>query len=336
LQTADPNKRLPFRIDYEFSYKEQAFSMTIEGVDEKNIAFKSPYLEDLLKEWNEYLKKKGIFTPENVTPDGFSEEKRVLYSELLKKFGNHFPIATTFIPASRAALAFSSSYLDDYLKGYKEVNDLLPQFKSRNQEIIKTILKADIKIEDGSLFLESDDGRQVPIAKASSGQQEIVSVLMLLDKLGNFVYTYGNEQSLFIEEPEAHLFPLEQKQTIELIVEMFNLLKGNGSPVRFFITTHSPYILNALDNMLKKGILLEKYKEQGDRINKAVSIPPLYADEISAYFLDGKGKWDNMLDRDKKYLKADEIAKISNDIDKISADLSELKNELSGEKEEKD
>jgi hypothetical protein len=333
---SEPNKRQPFRIDYEFSYKEQVFGMTIEGIDENVICFKSIYLENLLKEWNEYLQKKGIFDPEKVTPDGFSEGKRSLYSELLQKFGGHFTIATTFIPASRAALAFSSSHTDHHLDSFREKVDILPQFVSRNLEMIKTILKASIIIQGGFLYLDSDDGRRVPIANASSGQQEIVYVLMLLDKLGNFGYTYGNEQSLFIEEPEAHLFPLEQKQTIELIVEMFNLLKGNGSPVRFFITTHSPYILNALNNMLEKGMLLEKYKEQEDRINKTVDIPPLYADEVSAFFLDGKGRWDNMMDRDEKYLNTDKIAKISYDIDKVSTDLSELKNELYSEKEERD
>jgi predicted ATPase len=335
-QTSNSKRRPPFRIDYEFSYKEQTFSMTIKGKDEKDISFESLYLENLLKEWNEYLQKKGIFNLGKVTSDGFSKEKNSLHSDLRQKFGGHFPIATTFIPASRAALAFGSSHTDPYLKSYKDLVDILPQFKGSNQEMIKPILKARIKIKNSFFFLESDDGIKIPVANASSGQQEIISVLMLLDKLENFHYTYGNEQSLFIEEPEAHLFPLEQKQTIELIVEMFNLFKGNGSPVRFFITTHSPYILNALNNMLEKGMLLQKYKEQEDRINKTVDIPPLYANEISAYFLDGKGRWDNMLDRDEKYLNTDKIAKISYDIDKVSTDLSELKNELYSEKEERD
>jgi hypothetical protein len=88
--------------------------------------------------------------------------------------------------------------------------------------------------------------------------------------------------------------------------------------------------------MLEKGKKKEKYKEQEDRINKTVDIPPLYADEISAYFLDGKGRWDDMLDSDEKYLNTDKIAKISYDIDKVSTDLSELKNELYSEKEERD
>ena len=77
-------------------------------------------------------------------------------------------------------------------------------------------------------------------------------VLMLLDRLGRFRYSYGDDQSLFIEEPSAHLFPLEQKLTIELIVRLFRDLKEAGQRVRVFITTHSPYVLNSINNILIK------------------------------------------------------------------------------------
>ena len=334
FSTTAPDKQPEFEIKYVFSYKSITFDVTVTGRDVNNITFKSVFLHDMLREWDEYSQKKGIFNSENVTLDGFSEAKKFFYSDVLKKFGGHFPMATTFVPASRAALAFGSSHSDYHLKVYKELIDVLPRFKSRNQEIINTILKAKIKIEDKySLYLESDDGRKVPIAKASSGQQEIVYLLMVLDKLGNFGYTYGNHHSIFIEEPEAHLFPLEQKQTVELIVQTYNLLKGNGNPVRFFITTHSPYILNSLNNILKKGALLNVYKDQTDRINNLIDIPPLNADEISAYFIDSHGEGDNMLDEDREYLYSEKIADISIDINEITIKLSELNNELLDEKE---
>ena len=331
--TSEPDKQFRFKVSYIFSYNEVTFDATISSEKETGILFKSVFLESLLKEWFDYSQKKGVFVSENVTPDGFDEIKQHLYNELLKKFGNHFPMSTTFVPASRAAIAFGSSHTDDYLKEYKELVDVLPRFISSKWEIVNTILKAEMRIENGFLFLESNDGRKVPIAKASSGQQEIVYVLMLLDKLGNFRYSYGKRQSVFIEEPSAHLFPLEQKQTIELIVVLFNTLKGNGSPIRFFITTHSPYVLNSLNNSLTKGALIDKYKDKEDEINKKFDIPYLNADEVSALFINNDGTVDNMLDIDEKYMFADKIAEISYDIDKISADLSIFKNELCDKKE---
>jgi len=329
---ASTSKELPpFRITYTFTYKKESFSVIVKGKDNTDIVFESPFLEKMLSEWEEFVKKKGIDTPEKVTPDGFAEVKRFLYNELLKRFGYHFPMASIFVPASRAALAFGSSHNDSHLKKYKELVDVLPRFVSRNQEIINTILKAKMAFEAGFLYLESDDGRKVPIAKASSGQQEIVYVLMLLDKLGNFVYSYGDHLSIFIEEPSAHLFPLEQKQTIELIVELFNALKGNGNPVRFFITTHSPYVLNSLNNCLKKGALLKKYENQAEKINNQVDIPHLYSDEISAYFINNEGGWENMMDENKKYLYAEKIDDISKAINEDTIRLKELNNELFSE-----
>jgi AAA15 family ATPase/GTPase len=327
LPVFDNNKYPPFRIRYAFSFKEEVCDIIITGGDETNIVVKSSFLEELLTTWKEFLEKKIIASHKKVTPDGFEEVKRSLYAELLNKFGSYFPLATTFIPASRAALAFGSNYTDDYLKEYRTLLDVLPRFKNRNQEIINTILKAKMKI-NGALWLESDDGRQTPIAKASSGQQEIIYVLMLLEKLGNFQYTYGTTQSVFIEEPSAHLFPLEQKQTIEHIVWMYNCLKDEKKSVRFFITTHSPYILNSLNNILKKGALIEKHKEQTDRINNMVDIPHLHADDISAYFINGDGTGESMLDENEKYLYAHKIAGISRDIDEVTQKLSELNNEL--------
>ncbi|MDR2630410.1 MAG: ATP-binding protein, partial [Spirochaetaceae bacterium] len=253
-----------FNIEYRFSYEEQSVEINIKNDDANNIHIDSSFLRGLLNNWKEHLEAKN-----HITPDGFREVKLFFHNELLKQFGDHFPIATTFIPASRAALAFGSDISDDYLKNYKNLVDILPRFQSRNLGSIHSILKAKIKIDKSALWLESDDGRRVPISKASSGQQEIVYVLMLLDRLGNFGYSYGKGQSLFIEEPSAHLFPLEQKQTIELITQVFNSLKEKDNPVRVFITTHSPYILNSMNNILKKGILIEKYGRKADEINAA-------------------------------------------------------------------
>jgi predicted ATPase len=328
------NKKLPsFRIIYTFSYKEEKFNVTVTGTDSTDIVIKSLFLEKLLSEWKEIVQNKHFNSHIKDTPDGFKEMKMSFYKDLLKIFGGYFPIATTFVPASRAALAFASNHSDHHLKEYKELVDFLYSVEGRKQEIIDKILKAKMRFEGRQLYLESDDGRRVHISKASSGQQEIVYVLMMLDRLGFYNYTYGKYHSVFIEEPSAHLFPLEQKQTIELIVEIFNILKENGNPVRFFITTHSPYVLNSLNNILTKGALLDKYKDQENIINKTADIPYLKADEISAYFINNDGTDDNMLDMDENYMFADKIAEISIEIDKVTAELSQLKNELHSEKD---
>lgn len=81
----------------------------------------------------------------------------------------------------------------------------------------------------------------IPINQASSGQQEALRILQdiflcLLDRKSVF---------RIIEEPEAHLFPIAQSQMIKL----FSLLIGSDSN-QILITTHSPYILSYLNNLL--------------------------------------------------------------------------------------
>lgn len=50
---------------------------------------------------------------------------------------------------------------------------------------------------------------------------------------------------VIVEEPEAHLFPIAQKDVISLISLMLNLTDSKA-----IITTHSPYILTSLNILL--------------------------------------------------------------------------------------
>ena len=318
--------RPPFKINYTFSFGESKFDITIKGSDIADVTVESASLESLLKEWLNYSKKRAINVPEKVTYDGFIEMKHYFYNNLQKKFDGCFPVKAAFIPASRAALTLSTDYTDYYLRKYNAFTDNLRLRKCKNQEAVEKILKANINIED-TIYLDSADGRRVPLAKASSGQQEIAYFLMHLDRLGNYSYTYSKSQSLFIEEPSAYLSPQDEKQLIEFIVEIYNRQKNTEIPIRFFITTYSLYIINSLNNMLKKGDLIENYNEQMDKINRRMKIPPLRADDVSAYYINNKGEGKSILF--KNQIQANEITKVSDTIKKNDMELSELNDELS-------
>ncbi len=61
---------------------------------------------------------------------------------------------------------------------------------------------------------------------------------------------------LFIEEPEAHLFPVSQKH----VVSLFGLIYNNTQH-GYVITTHSPYILTAINNMILAKDIATQYGE---------------------------------------------------------------------------
>jgi len=291
----------------------------------KNLAWKCDYLEERLKEWGGYF-------PKDETPDTAREVRNQIYEEIKHDFDDKLPLSSFFVPASRAAMAVvgvSTTFKDEFLRDFARTKEFLlldldiGLNNNKNDNKLAEILKVrnihKNPNDESDVLLELSDGRTVSLLFSSSGQQELLYLLLLIEQLPGITFNYGKTLSLFIEEPSAHLFPKEQKETIECIVDLFRNDK-KLMDTRFFITTHSPYILNSLNNMLKKGNLLKTYKNMENEINNVVNIPHLCIDETSAYFLgpDPKRKkrftGKTMFDNDRKYLNADQIASISESI----------------------
>jgi len=115
---------------------------------------------------------------------------------------------------------------------------------------IELILKGKYKHDEnfGEIILFNDRD-YVFLNNASSGQQEIIRVLQ--DIFLNIV----NNENVFrvIEEPEAHLFPMAQKYLLEVIA--FMIAKTDS---QIILTTHSPYILSVVNNLLFASTIVEK------------------------------------------------------------------------------
>ena len=303
-----------------------------------NLGWKCVYLEERLKKWSGYF-------PEKETPDTARDVRNQIYEEIKHDFDDILPFSSFFVPASRAAITVISANTtlkDEFLKDFADDKDyLLRTFEILfNNNKLSKILKIknihENPNDENDVVLEHIDGRTVPTQYSSSGQQELVYLLFLLDKMPVISFKYGETLSLFIEEPSAHLFPKEQKETIECIVDFFR--NDKIMDTRLFITTHSPYILNSLNNMLKKGNLLKTYKDREDEIKQVVNIPHLDTDEVSAYFLgpdpenEGKFTGKPMFDDDRRYLDAEQIQAISesiyDDTEKLNLFEYKVKNKI--------
>ena len=106
-------------------------------------------------------------------------------------------------------------------------------------------------LKDGEKLRLANSDQEIGINFASSGQQEILWLLNFL-----YVLMLRNERSfVIIEEPEAHIYPTLQKKIIDFISMFVNI-----SDSRVFVTTHSPYVLTAMNNLYYAGILASEEK----------------------------------------------------------------------------
>lgn len=185
-------------------------------------------------------------------------------------------------------------------------------------DLTKQILKGKYSFSNGEDKIQIDNGRYVKMNFASSGQQEIVWILNLLT-----YYLVQEKKTFFvIEEPESHLFPESQK----LVVDFISLFAGAGN--RILLTTHSPYVLGEINNLLYAYRVGQEKKKEAEKI-----IPSNYwinPDDFTALFIED-GKAQNLLDMEMAQLDGDRLNSISHVINADYDALFEL-----NQQEEKD
>ncbi len=127
--------------------------------------------------------------------------------------------------------------------------------KSPLLKTLEKLIDGEVVNEKGKQYLATPDGRSIPFSALSSGQQELLPLLTSLQYA--LQYSRHNPQLLYIEEPEAHLFPSAQTALIEMFARMIATPKSSkGSQgIRTILTTHSPYVLAKINNLIKAGTL---------------------------------------------------------------------------------
>lgn len=121
---------------------------------------------------------------------------------------------------------------------------------------VEKILKGKYEMNDfGEVINLPDRQGYVYLNNASSGQQEVIRILQDI-----FLILLNGENTFrVVEEPEAHLFPTAQKHLIEMMTMLLNKTQS-----QVFLTTHSPYILSVINNLLFASMV----QEQGDSLEQ--------------------------------------------------------------------
>jgi hypothetical protein len=118
------------------------------------------------------------------------------------------------------------------------------------------VLRGEYQYRNKVEWIKEGGDKLIFLRHSSSGQQEVAPLIVSLMVLSGLPVSHFY---MFIEEPEAHLFPESQRNIVEIIAMVYNLLNRNSG---FFITTHSPYILTSFNNLIQADNTCLEIKEQ--------------------------------------------------------------------------
>ena len=224
----------------------------------------------------------------------------------------------------------------------------------KGEQILDLPVKYEYNAYNQGDRIKLENGKELDLTVASSGLQALTPLYVMLRYLTSEYYkeahtnveqdmlrqnlhevvakecaglTKGEQQNiidtiltphhtdLFVEEPEAHIFPSTQKRFVYSLVEMLN---GNVQHT-CFLATHSPYILTAFNNIILAGETMAMSKEKADKVS--VIMPKrqtLCYDEVAAFEM-SNGRNHSIMDEDFRLISADAIdaasQEISNDFD---------------------
>jgi predicted ATP-binding protein involved in virulence len=216
-------------------------------------------------------------------------------------------------------IAFGSFY-ESFKRYYDDPEFNKKKKKDDFDDLISGIMLGSYVREKDKDFLIHKDSRKVNLTYSSSGQQETLPLIVVLRALKNLRFSAGGA-TIYIEEPEAHLFPIAQKRMVELLARTFNT---PGNRYQIIVTTHSPYILSAFNNLLEAGKILsekEHLKEETLKIIPEEEI--IYPNDLIAYSID-QGDKKVIIDQSSKLISQNILDSVSDEISNEFGNLINL------------
>ena len=344
-------KHQEFKVLYEFD----SYSIALSNQKPDNDKYKLSliYSEDLVKVrkklLSEYNKKTLEYAENN--PEKIEEYYNTIFTKYVLRDNsiNSFDLIT-FIPAGRSFFAnlqnnifsfLSENIVIDYFlkefgSAYERVKNLYHRRKIIHQltpndsidELINQIIVGNYSYEKEQDWIvytnEINKNRKTNLSYSSSGQQEALPMTLILAILP---FISSTTRLFIIEEPEAHLFPTSQKHIVSLISQVFNTTNRKH---KFIITTHSPYILTAFNNLIQAGNTFKALKEkseQNDLLKELFKIVPenqmLDINDIGAYTIKN-GILESLINEENHLIDTNIIDDVSNEFSRVFEKLIDL------------
>ena len=287
-----------------------------------SLSLSNDYIRDFIFDWLLIRNKYSKDTPQDIINLGvkYYYDKNVGDVVTLQD-GTHIGLseASSGLQAI-IPLLVSLSYSTNWI--FNHTQDLsFDKFSTLHKTFIKELYK---KEELSEVVLQDEKLKQITAELFNSLQHIRPEVVVpndlkeaadLANRLGKPHYTF-----MIIEEPEENLFPVTQYELIKHIFQSLNSKPDNS----VVITTHSPYILTAINNLIQAGNIIETDVNKTDQVYQTLGIDASISyKDVYAWALEN-GKLYSMNDNEFQLISASVIDNASEIINKDFETLLEI------------
>jgi predicted ATPase len=232
---------------------------------------------------------------------------------------------SVYIPAERVLVPLISENTFLFIREKIFIQKYITDFGILFQNGRKLIKELTIDFLDGVTYYFDDgidklklkNGRVIRLSESSNGIQSTMPLLLALRFLSEkVVRKNAKDISIAIEEPELSLFPSTQIELLKFILELITPLNYHLT-----ITTHSPYTLTTVNNLIYAYQVGQKDKSVNDIIPNKLWLNP---GDVGAWFVEN-GTVRSIIDEENMQIKAEEIDKISDILNQEYDKIMDLK-----------
>lgn len=177
-------------------------------------------------------------------------------------------------------------------------------------------LGVEYKFENGKDIVILRNGKELKLNETSSAIQANLPLLLILQ--------YMERHSIaVIEEPELNSYPDLQKIIIEYIVKQFKMFSHRSQYL--VLTTHSPYVLSTLNNLIQANNAEKRNPEKSAEINRLITSSKwIDFNDINVYFIE-KGGAKDIMNKKNRIIGTHKIDNVSEKLGRVYSKLVEYK-----------
>jgi predicted ATPase len=217
-----------------------------------------------------------------------------------------------YIPAERVIIPLIAEHSFLFISEKISIQKYITEFGILFQNARKNIKEQTISFLDDVTYFYDDNtdkvklknGKTIRLSESSNGIQSTLPLILAISFLADRANKKNDSKdiAISIEEPELSLFPSTQSELLRVILE--KLLPLN---YHLTITTHSPYTLTTLNNL----IYAYQVGQNNDGVKAIVSDNLwLNPNDVGAWYVEN-GTVRSIIDEENMQIKAQEIDHIS-------------------------